>query len=137
MSSIEDARGVFDLMNFRPTPDDLRRAQRVSSHEYDALQRDKIENVEEDEEEDNEETEKDIDRPKPGSYIQRRRRHLCSRVFCDHHIEWNNFSDHVIMELLRVTRNLCNAVTHARRYALNQLNTLIRPELESAWCWYV
>ena len=33
-----------------------------------------------------------------------------------------------------MTRNLCNAVKHARRYALNQLNTLI-VRVESAWRW--
>ena len=163
VSSIEDARGVFDLMNFRPTPDDLRRAQRVSEHEYvvvfeyfnritlslthplhvkkhryDILQHDKVESLEDDTKEEEDEDDDDDDdeiRPKPGSYIQRRRRQMCSRLFRDHHIRWNDVPDHVIMELIRVTRNLCNAVKHARRYALNQLNTLIRPELESAWRW--
>ena len=68
VSSIEDARGVFDLMNFRPTPDDLRRAQRVIEHEYDILQHDKVESVVDEKEEEEEEEEEDDDdetRPKP------------------------------------------------------------------------
>ena len=72
VSSIEDARGVFDLMNFRPTPDDLRRAQRVSEHEYDILQHDKVESVVDEKEEEEDEDEEDDDdeiRPKPGSYV--------------------------------------------------------------------